>query len=130
MTEFNISLLANISFPKLIDNSSLADIFTTSLLVEDGFSNERIIVSLNPILGSNAKNQQGYRENEFLYSLVVTGSATSKSALHLSQFLKQTLDSFTESYASGYFLYSMFVEDYNKKDFCVLTNVTGGIQNG
>ena len=130
MTEFNISLLANISFPKLIDNSSLADIFTTSLLVKDGFSNERIIVSLNPILGSNAKNQPGYRENEFLYSLVVTGSATSKSALPLGQFLKQTLDSFTESYASGYFLYSMFVEDYNKKDFCVLTNVTGGIQNG
>ena len=57
MTEFNISLLANISFPKLIDDSSLASSFKTSLLVEDGFSNERILVSLNPILGSSAKNQ-------------------------------------------------------------------------
>lgn len=83
MTEFNVSLLANISFPKLIDDSSLADSFKTSLLVEDGFSNERILVFLNPILGSNAKNQQGYKENEFLYSLVITGSATSISALRI-----------------------------------------------
>lgn len=76
MTEFNVSLLANISFPKLIDDSSLSDSFKTSLLTEDSFSNERIIVSLNPILGSSAKNQQGYKENEFLYSLVINGSAT------------------------------------------------------
>lgn len=125
MTEFNISLLANISFPKLIDDSSLANIFTTSLLVEDGFSNERIIVSLNPILGSNAKNQQGYMENEFLYSLVITGSATSISALRIGQFLNKVLNNFTENHASSYFLYSMFVEDYNKKDFCILTNMRG-----
>lgn len=122
MTEFNVSLLANISFPKLIDDSSLADSFKTSLLVEDGFSNERILVSLNPILGSNAKNQQGYRENEFLYSLVVTGSATSKSALQLGKFLYQTLNDFTENYANGYFLYSMFVESFDKKDFCSQSN--------
>ena len=125
MTEFNVSLLANISFPKLIDDSSLADSFKTSLLVEDGFSNEHIIVSLNPILGSSAKNQQGYRENEFLYSLVITGSATSISALRIRQFLNKVLNNFTENHASSYFLYSMFVEDYNKKDFCILTNMKG-----
>lgn len=125
MTEFNVSLLANISFPKLINDSSLADSFKTSLLVEDGFSNERILVFLNPILGSNAKNQQGYKENEFLYSLVITGSATGNSALQLGKILNQMLDNFTENHASGYFLYSMFVEDYNKKDFCILTNKKG-----
>ena len=125
MTEFNISLLANISFPKLIDDSSLADSFKSSLLTEDSFSNERILVSLNPILGSNAKNQQGYRENEFLYSLVITGSATGNSALQVGKILYQTLNKITENHASGYFLYSMFVEDYNKKDFCVLTNMKG-----
>lgn len=125
MTEFNVSLLANISFPKLIDDSSLADSFKTSLLVEDGFSNERILVSLNPILGSNAKNQQGYKENEFLYSLVITGSATSISALRIGQFLNKILNHFIENHASSYFLYSMFVEDYNKKDFCILTNMKG-----
>ena len=130
MTEFNVSLLANISFPKLIDDSSLANSFKTSLLVEDGFSDERIIVSLNPILGSSAKNQQGYKENEFLYSLVITGSATGNSALQTGKILNQTLNDFTDNYASGYFLYSMFIEDYNKKDFCVLANITGGIQNG
>lgn len=125
MTEFNVSLLANISFPKLIDGSSLADSFKTSLLGEDGFYNERILVSLNPIFGSNAKNQQGYRENEFLYSLVITGSATSISALRIGQFLNKVLNNFTENHASSYFLYSMFVEDYNKKDFCILTNMKG-----
>lgn len=125
MSEFNVSLLANISFPKRIDCSSLSDSLKTSLLTEDGFSNERILVSLNPILGSNAKNQQGYKENEFLYSLVITGSATSISALRIGQFLNKVLSDFTENYASGYFLYSMFVEDYNKKDFCILTNMKG-----
>ena len=122
MTGFNVSLLANISFPKLIDDSSLADSFKTSLLEEDCFSNERILVSLNPILGSNAKNQQGYKKNEFLYSLVITGSATSNSALQLGKFLYQTLNDFTENYASDYFLYSMFVESYDKKDFCSQSN--------
>lgn len=125
MTEFNVSLLANISFPKLIDDSSLADSFKASLLTEDGFSNERIIVSLNPIIGSSAKNQQGHRENEFLYSLVITGSATGNSALQIGKILNQTLNNFTENHASGYFLYSMFVEDYSKKDFCILTNMRG-----
>ena len=127
MTEFNVSLLANISFPKLIDDSSLSNSFKSSLLTEDSFSNERIIVSLNPILGSNAKNQQGYKENEFLYSLVVTGSATGNSALQVGKILYQTLNEITENHASGYFLYSMFVEDYNKKDLSVLTSLSGGI---
>lgn len=127
MTEFNVSLLANISFPKLIDDSSLSDSFKTSLLTEDSFSNERIIVSLNPILGSSAKNQQGYKENEFLYSLVINGSATGNSALQTGKILNQTLNNFIENYDSGYFLYSMFIEDYNKNDFCVLTSLSGGI---
>ena len=122
MTEFNISLLANISFPKLIDDSLLSSTFKTRLVLEGDYSEERILVTLNPILGSNAKNQQGYRENEFLYSLVVTGSATSKSALQLGKFLYQTLNDFTENYANGYFLYSMFVESFNKKDFCSQSN--------
>ena len=125
MTDFNVSLLANISFPELIDDSSLSDRLKTSLLTEDGFSNEHILVSLNPILGSSAKNQQGYKENEFLYSLVVTGSATGNSALQVGKILYQTLNEITENHASGYFLYSMFVEDYNKKNFCVLTNMKG-----
>lgn len=125
MTEFNVSLLANLSFPKLIDDSYLSEILKTSLLTEDGFSNEHVLVTLNPILGSSVKNQQGYKENEFLYSLVITGSATSISSLRIGQFLNKMLNNFTENHASGYFLYSMFVEDYNKKDFCILTNMRG-----
>jgi hypothetical protein len=122
MTEFNVSLLANISFPKLIDDSLLSSTFKTRLVLEGDYSDERILVTLNPILGSNAKNQQGYKENEFLYSLVVTGSATSKSALQLGKFLYKTLNDFTDNYASGYFLYSMSIESYNKKDFCSQSN--------
>lgn len=125
MTEFNVSLLANLSFPKLIDDSYLSEILKTSLLTEDGFSNEHVLVTLNPILGSSVKNQQGYKESEFLYSLVITGSATSISSLRIGQFLNKMLNNFTENHASGYFLYSMFVEDYNKKDFCILTNMRG-----
>lgn len=125
MTEFNVSLLASLSFPKLIDDSNLSEILKTSLLTEDGFSNEHVLVTLNPILGSSVKNQQGYKENEFLYSLVITGSATSISSLRIGQFLNKMLNNFTENHASGYFLYSMFVEDYNKKDFCILTNMRG-----
>lgn len=122
MHNFHVSLLANVSFEAPIDCSFLASTFKTRLVVEGGYSDKHISVSLTPILGSNAKNQQGYRENEFLYSLVVTGSATSNTSLHLGKFLYQTLNEFTEKYARSYFLYSMYVERVDKKDFCVQSN--------
>ena len=105
MHNFHVSLLANVSFPKLIDCSFLASTFKTRLVVEGGYSDEHISVSLIPILGANAKTQQGYRKNEFLYSLVVTGSVTSNTSLQLGKFLYQTLNEFTEKYACSYFLY-------------------------
>ena len=105
MHNFHVSLLANISFPKLVDCSFLASTFKTRLVVEGGYSDERISVSLTPILGSNAKNQQGYRKNKFLYSLVVTGSAKANTSLQLGKFLYNTLNDFTNSYACSYFLY-------------------------
>ena len=122
MHNFHVSLLANLSFGAQIDCSFLASTFKTRLVVEGGYSDEHISVSLNPILGANAKNQQGYRKNEFLYSLVVTGSAMAKSSLQLVQFLYKTLNEFTENYARSYFLYSMYVERVDKKDFCVQSN--------
>lgn len=120
MHNFHVSLLANVSFPKPVDCSFLASTFKTRLVLEGGYSDKLIVVSLNPILG--AKNQQGYRKNEFLYSLVVTGSATANTSLHLGKFLYQTLNEFTEKYARSYFLYSMYVERVDKKDFCVQSN--------
>ena len=122
MHNFHVSLLANVSFPKPVDCSFLASTFKTRLVMEGGYSDKLIVVSLNPILGTNAKNQQGYRKNEFLYSLVVTGSATTNTSLHLGKFLYQTLNEFTEKYARSYFLYSMYVERADKKDLCVQSN--------
>lgn len=122
MHNFHVSLLANVSFPKPVDCSFLASTFKTRLVMEGGYSDKLIAVSLNPILGTNAKNQQGYRKNEFLYSLVVTGSATANTSLHLGKFLYQTLNDFTDSYATSYFLYSMYIERSGKKDFCVQSN--------
>ena len=125
MHNFHVSLLANISFLAPIDTSLHASLFREILCKEGIYSKELIVVSLNPILGSNAKNQQGYRKNEFLYSLVVTGSATSNTSLQLGKFLYQTLNEFTENYARSYFLYSMYVERADKKDFCVQSNQEG-----
>ena len=122
MNNFHVSLLANISFLAPIDTSLHVSLFREILCKEVIYSKELIAVSLNPILGSNAKNQQGYRKNEFLYSLVVTGSATSNTSLQLGKFLYQTLNEFTENYARSYFLYSMYVERVDKKDFCVQSN--------
>lgn len=118
MHNFHVSLLANLSFGAPIDCSFLASTFKTRLVIEGGYSDEHILVSLTPILGSNAKNQQGYRKNEFLYSLVVTGSAKDNTPLQLGKFLYQTLNEFTEKYARSYFLYSMYVERADRKDFC------------
>ena len=122
MYKFHVSLLANISFLAPIDTSLHASLFREILCKEGIYSKELIAVSLNPILSSNAKNLQGYRKNEFLYSLVVTGSATSNTSLQLGKFLYQTLNEFTENYARSYFLYSMYVERADKKDFCVQAN--------
>lgn len=122
MHKFHVSLLANVSFPKPVDCSFLASTFKTRLVMEGGYSDKLIAVSLNPILGTNAKNQQSYRKNEFLYSLVVTGSATANTSLHLGKFLYQALNDFTEKYARSYFLYSMYVERADRKDFCVQTS--------
>lgn len=122
MHNFHVSLLANVSFTRPIDTSLHASLFREILCKEGIYSKELISVSLNPVLGSNAKNQQGYRKNEFLYSLVVTGSVTANTSLHLGKFLYQTLNDFTERYARSYFLYSMYVERVDKKDFCVQSN--------
>ena len=122
MHNFNVSLLANLSFLAPIDTSLHASLFREILCKEGIYSKELIAVSLNPILGANTKNQQGYRKNEFLYSLVVTGSATANTSLQLGKFLYQTLNDFTERYARSYFLYSMYVERVDKKDFCVQSN--------
>ena len=122
MHNFHVSLLANLSFLAPIDTSLHASLFREILCKEGIYSKVLISVSLNPILGSNARNQQGYRKNEFLYSLVVTGSATSNTSLQLGKFFYQTLNDFTEKYARSYFLYSMYVERADRKDFCVQTS--------
>lgn len=122
MHKFHVSLLANLSFTRPIDTSLYASLFREILSKEGIYSKELISASLNPVLGTNAKNQQGYRKNEFLYSLVVTGSATSNTSLQLGKFLYQTLNDFTERYARSYFLYSMYVERADRKDFCVQSN--------
>lgn len=122
MHNFHVSLLANVSFTSPIDSSLYAQLFKEALCNGGIYPKEYISVSLNPILGSNVKNQQGYRKNEFLYSFVVTGSATSNTSLQLGKFLYQTLNEFTEKYARSYFLYSMYVERVDKKDFCVQSN--------
>lgn len=122
MHNFHVSLLANLSFTRPIDTSLHASLFREILSKEGIYSKELISASLNPVLGTNAKNQQGYRKNEFLYSLVVTGSATANTSLHLGKFLYQTLNDFTDSYATSYFLYSMYIERTDKKDFCVQSN--------
>ena len=125
MHNFHVSLLANLSFLAPIDTSLHSSLLRDALCKEGIYSKELIAVSLNPILGANTKNQQGYRKNEFLYSLVVTGSATANTSLQLGKFLYQTLNDFTERYARSYFLYSMYVERVDKKDFCVQSNHEG-----
>lgn len=122
MHNFHVSLLANLSFLSPIDASLHASLFREILSKEGIYSKELISVSLSPILGSNVKNQQGYRKNEFLYSLVVTGSVTADTSLQPGKFLYQTLNDFTERYARSYFLYSMYVSRTDNKDFCVQTS--------
>lgn len=133
MHNFNISLVANISFKDVILPPVMELDFKEILLkdriyslrYDNLYSEDLIRISFKRIKGKEMKNLQGYKENEYLYSLVVTGSATAKSALQLGQKLKHTLDKFTKTYADSYFLYSMYVERIDKKDFCSTSSQTG-----
>ena len=119
MNNFNVSLLANISSRKVFDCTAIADTFKSMLTEEGKYSDELVSVSLMPIQGISLVKQQGYRKNENLYTLVVTGTASGFSSLQLAKILVQSLDNFSEKYATSYFLYSMFVERKDKKDLCV-----------
>ena len=133
MHDFNVSLVANISFKDVTLSPVMELKFIEMLLKHPSYtlrddnlySEDRIKVYFKRIKGKKMKNFQGYRENEYLYSLVVTGSATAKSALQLGHKLKHTLDKFTKTYADSYFLYSMYVERIDKKDFCSISSQTG-----
>lgn len=133
MHNFNISLVANISFKDIILPPVMELDFKEILLkdriyslrYDNLYSEDRIRVSFKRIKGKEMKNLQGYKENEYLYSLVVTGSATANSALQLGKKLKHTLDKFTKSFANSYFLYSMYVERLDKKDFCSISSQQG-----
>jgi hypothetical protein len=88
------------------------------MLAEKRYSRELISVSIVPVENDSKYEQKGYRKGQQLYTLVVTGSAIGNSALELGKILFNTLNNFTEKYATGYFLYSMYVEREDKKDFC------------
>ena len=122
MNNFNVSLLANISSRKVCDCTAIADTFKSMLTEEGKYSDELVSVSLMPIQGISLVKQQGYRKNESLYTLVVTGTASNSSALKLGKILVEVLDNFTENHGTCYFLYSMFVEREDKKDFSVQTS--------
>ena len=119
MNNFNVSLLANISSQKGTNCNVMADIFKFMLAKEGSYLDELISVSFVPIHGVSLVNQPCYRKGEYLYSLIVTGTASSSTALKLGKILVKVLDDFTEKYGTCYFLYSMFVEREDKKDLCV-----------
>lgn len=119
MNNFNVSLLANISSQRGTNCNVMADIFKFMLAKEGSYLDELISVSFVPIHGVSLVNQPCYRKGEYLYSLVVTGTASSSTALKLGKILVKVLDDFTEKYGTCYFLYSMFVEREDKKDLCV-----------
>lgn len=122
MNNFNVSLLANISSREVFDCTAIADTFKSMLTEEGKYSDELVSVSLMPIQGISLLKQQGYRKSENLYTLVVTGTVSGFSSLQLAKILVQSLDNFSEKYATSYFLYSMFVEREDKKDFSVQTS--------
>lgn len=119
MNNFNVSLLANISTQRGTNCNVMADIFKFMLVKEGSYLDELISVSFVPIHGVSLVNQPCYRKGEYLYSLIVTGTASSFTALKLGKILVKVLDDFTEKYGTCYFLYSMFVERKDKKDLCV-----------
>lgn len=122
MNNFNVSLLANISTQRGTNCNVMADIFKFMLVKEGSYLDELISVSFVPIHGVSLVNQPCYRKGEYLYSLVVTGTASGFSSLQLAKILVQSLDNFSEKYATSYFLYSMFVEREDKKDFSLQTS--------
>lgn len=133
MHDLNVSLVANINFgdvtlPPVMELRFMDMLLKDPIYIlrdDNLYSEDRIRVSFNRIKGKKMKNLQGYKGNEYLYSLVVTGSAMANSALQLGQKLKHTLDKFTKTYADSYFLYSMYVERVDKKDFCSISSQTG-----
>lgn len=135
MHDFNVSLVANINFGN-VTLSPVMELRFMEMLLKDPiyilrddnlYSEDRIRVSFNRIKGKKMENLQGYRGNGYLYSLVVTGSARGRSSLELGQKLKHTLDAFTKSFANSYFLYSLYIDRADKKDFCVISSQYGGI---
>lgn len=135
MHNFNISLVANISFKDVVLPPVMELDFKEILLkdriyslrYDNLYSEDLIRISFKRIKGKEMKNLQGYKENEYLYSIVVTGSARGRSSLELGQKLKHTLDAFTKSFASSSFLYSLYIDRADKKDFCVISSQYGGI---
>ena len=133
MHNFNISLVANISFKDVILPPVMELDFKEILLkdriyslrYDNLYSEDLIRISFKHIKGKEMKNLQGYKENEYLYSLVVTGSARGRSSLELGQKLKHTLDAFTKSFANSYFLYSLYIDRADKKDFFSISSQTG-----
>lgn len=117
MHNFHVSLSAHISSLVEFDCRVISNIFG-SMLSEEGYSKELISVSIIPVKDDSKYKQKGYRKGQQLYTLVVTGSAIGNSALELGKILFNTLNEFTEKYARSYFLYSMYVEREDKKDFC------------
>ena len=117
MHNFHVSLSAHISSLVEFDCKVISNIFG-SMLAEKGYSRELISVSIVPVENDSKYEQKGYRKGQQLYTLVVTGSSIGNSALELGKILFNTLNNFTEKYATGYFLYSMYVEREDKKDFC------------
>ena len=117
MHNFHVSLSAHISSLVAFDCKVISNIFG-SMLAEKRYSRELISVSIVPVENDSKYEQKGYRKGQQLYTLVVTGSAIGNSALELGKILFNTLNNFTEKYATGYFLYSMYVEREDKKDFC------------
>lgn len=105
MNNFNVSLLANISSQKGTNCNVMSDIFKFMLVKEGSYLDELISVSFVPIHGVSLVNQPCYRKGEYLYSLIVTGTASSFTALKLGKILVKVLDDFTEKYGTCYFLY-------------------------
>ena len=105
MHNFHVSLSAHISSLVEFDCKVISNNFG-SMLAEKRYSRELISVSIVPVENDSKYEQKGYRKGQQLYTLVVTGSAIGNSALELGKILFNTLNNFTEKYATGYFLYS------------------------
>ena len=121
MHEFNVSLSTTLSSKVEFDCSVVEDAFKSLLVNEEGYSKEHISVAISRICDESKYDNPIYNRGQQLYSLVVTGSASGSSALNLGKILLDVLDNFAEKYITGYFLYCMYIERLDKKDFCVQT---------